>query len=131
MLPIHAIQKVVAGATPDLQEVVIELRNLVAEIAPGVTEKMHSRGFSYYFAEHGGPVKAGLCQVNLHTDHIRLGFIHGAFLPDPKGLLMGEPRYKKYLRIDSFDQADWDYCRQLIQASSHFDVLTHTVREWI
>lgn len=129
MLPIHHIQKILAGAPPELQEIVIELRNLVAEIAPSVTEKTHSRGFSYYFAERGGPVKAGLCQINLHPDHVRLGFIHGAFLPDPKGVLQGEPRYKKYLRIDSFEKADWDYYRELIEASSRFDVNSLMVKE--
>jgi hypothetical protein len=53
-----------------------------------------------------------------------LGFIHGAFLPDPKGLLVGEPKYKKHIRLYSYEDAPWEYLRQLIEASSRFDPYT-------
>jgi len=121
MLPTHSIQKMLTSVPPDFQEIVLELRNLVAEVAPGATEKTHSKGFSYYFKERGGPVSAGVCQISIHPDHVRLGFIHGAFLPDPAGLLVGEPKYKKHLRIYSYTNADWDYCKALIVASAAFD----------
>jgi len=125
MLPTRSIEKLIESVQPGLQEIVLELRNLVAEVAPEATEKIHSRGFSYYFADHGGPVSAGICQINIHSDHVRLGFIHGAFLPDPKGMLVGEPKYKKHLRIQSYDQADWDYFKELIRASAAFDPYTY------
>ena len=121
MLPTRTVEKLLESHPPHLQEIALELRSLVTQVAPTVTEKIHSRSLSYFFAERGGPVSAGLCQINLHSDHVRLGFIHGAFLPDPKGLLVGEPRYKKHLRIYSFDEADWDYCRELLTASAAFD----------
>jgi hypothetical protein len=121
MFPTRSIQKMLATVPPDLQEVVLELRNLVAEVAPVATEKTHSKGFSYYFKDRGGPVSAGVCQISIHPDHVRLGFIHGAFLPDPAGLLVGEPKYKKHLRIYSFTLADGDYCKALITASADFD----------
>jgi hypothetical protein len=124
MLPTRSFQKIIASAPADLQEIVLELRNLVAEVAPRATEKVHSRGFSYYFSDRGGPVSAGICQINLHEDHVRLGFIHGAFLPDPDGLLVGEPKYKKHLRLYSFATVDWDYCKALIIASAAFDPYT-------
>ncbi len=121
MFPTRSIQKMLATVPPHLQEIVLELRNLVAEVAPGVTEKVHSKGFSYFFKERGGPVSAGLCFIDILADHVRLGFIHGAFLPDPAGLLVGEAKYKKHLRIDSFESADWDYLKALITASAAFD----------
>lgn len=121
MLPTLSVQKMIATIPHELQEIVLELRSLVAQVAPGATEKTHSRGFSYYFKSRGGPVSAGVCQINIHPDHVRLGFIHGAFLPDPAGLLVGEPKYKKHLRLDSYAAADWDYCKALIAASAAFD----------
>ena len=124
MLPTRSVQKMLITVPRDLQEIVLELRNLVLEVAPGVTEKSHPRGFSYYFKERGGPVSAGVCQISLHPDHVRLGFIHGAFLPDPARLLVGEPKYKKHLRLDSYQSTDWDYCKALIAASAAFDPYT-------
>jgi hypothetical protein len=107
--------------TPDLRDVVFELRSIICSVAPTATESMQRKGFSYYYAERGGPVSAGICQINLHGDHIRLAFNHGAFLPDPKGLLRGDRLAKRYVKIASFDQAPWDDLHDLIAASAHFD----------
>ena len=107
--------------TRDLRDIVCELRSIVVSIAPTAAETMHRKGFSYFYAERGGPVSAGICQINLHGDHIRLAFNHGAFLPDPKGLLRGDQLAKRYLKITSFDQAPWDDVQALITASAHFD----------
>ncbi|HBG73837.1 MAG: hypothetical protein A2X25_00995 [Chloroflexi bacterium GWB2_49_20] len=124
MLPTRSIQKLLETAPPELQEIVLELHNLVAAVAPAATEKIHSKGFSYYFEKRGGPVSAGLCYIDIHRDHVRLGFIHGAFLPDPLGLLIGEPKYKKHILIYSYESADWDYYKKLIAASAAFDPYT-------
>ena len=124
MLPEHFIEKYLEMAPPGLRDIVLEIRNIVASIAPNATERQHGRGFSYYFKEQGGPVSAGICQVGIFSDHIRLGFIHGAFLPDPQGLLVGEPKYKKHIRLYSYEDAPWEYLRQLIQASARFDPYT-------
>ena len=121
MLPERSIENYLQQVPAELRDIVLEIRNIVASIAPNATESQHSRGFSYYFKERGGPVSAGICQVGIFSDHIRLGFIHGAFLPDPKGLLVGEPKYKKHIRLYSYEDAPWEYLRQLIEASSRFD----------
>lgn len=124
MQPIHIIKKVIAGLPIEFQEIVLELRNIIFSIAPGATEKIHSKGLSYFFVERGGPVSAGICLIDFLPDHIRLGFIHGSFLPDPKKLLVGKSRYKKHLRIESYATADWDYYKDLIQSSVNFDPYT-------
>ena len=124
MLPEHFIEKYLEMAPPGLRDIVLEIRNIVASIAPNATERQHGRGFSYYIKERGGPVSAGICQIGIFSDHIRLGFIHGAFLPDPQGLLVGEPKYKKHIRLYSYEDAPWEYLRQLIQASARFDPYT-------
>ncbi len=108
----------------ELRDIVFELRSIVATIAPTATETLHRHGFTYYYAERGGPVSAGICQINLERDHIRLAFIHGAFLPDPKGLLQGDRLAKRYVKITSFDRAPWEDLQDLIMASAHFDPRT-------
>ncbi len=107
--------------SPDLRDIVFELRSIIVSIAPTATETLHRKGLTYYYAERGGPVSAGICQINLERNHIRLAFIHGAFLPDPKGLLRGDRLYKRYVKITSFDQAPWDDLQALIAASAKFD----------
>jgi hypothetical protein len=121
MLPERYVEKYLQQVPPELRDIVLEIRNIVASIAPDATERQHGRGFSYYHKERGGPVSAGICQIGVFHDHIRLGFIHGAFLPDPEGLLLGEPKYKKHVRIYHYEEAPWEYLQQLIRASSQFD----------
>ena len=41
-----------------------------------------------------------------------------------QGLLVGEPKYKKHIRLYTFEGTPWDYARQLIVASSKFDPYT-------
>ena len=127
MLPGHFIEKHLEQVPPELRDIVLEIRNIVASVAPEATATLHSRGFSYYYKKWGGPVSAGICQIGIYRDHIRLGFIHGAFLPDPDGLLVGEPRYKKHVRIYHYEDAPWEYFRELILRSSRFD--PHTQKE--
>ncbi len=124
MLPERFIEKHLEMTPPELRDIVLEIRSIVASIAPNATESQHSRGFSYYFKHLGGPVSAGICQIGIYRDHVRLGFIHGSFLPDPDGLLVGEPKYKKHLRIYHYEEAQWEYMRKLIEASARFDPYT-------
>ncbi len=128
MLPERYIEKYLQQVAPELRDIVLELRNIVASIAPDATEKQHSRGFSYYDKARGGPVSAGICQIGIFRDHVRLGFIHGAFLSDPEHMLVGEPKYKKHMRIYHYDDAPWDYVRMLIEASARFDPYTLKMR---
>jgi hypothetical protein len=99
----------------------LELRNLIASVTPDAAEVQHSRGFSYYDDRRGGTVSAGICQIIIYEDHVRLAFIHGAFLTDPLGLLIGGAKYKKYIRITSYKEAPWDYLKVMITESSNFD----------
>ena len=124
MLPERYVEKYLQQVPHELRDIVLEIRNIVVSVTPDATESQHSRGFSYYHKERGGPVSAGICQIGIFHDHIRLGFIHGAFLPDPDGLLVGEPKYKKHVRIYHYEDAPWEYLRQLIVASSRFDPYT-------
>jgi len=110
---------------PDsLKDIVFELRNLVAEIAPQATEKILWGGLSYYDASRGGPVKAGICQIEIHANHVRLSFIHGALIADPQGLLQGEQKAKRYVRLQAYESVPWEALGELIQASAAFDPVT-------
>jgi len=128
MLPNRTLEQLIRAAPPEHQDIVIELRSLIAQVAPTVTEKTQGCGFTYYFAERGGTVSAGLCQIFLLPDHVRLAFIHGAFLPDPKHLLEGKTYPKRYVQLTRYDHVPWDDLRDLIEASSRFDPYTQQFR---
>jgi hypothetical protein len=108
---------------PRLMDILIELRNLIAEINPEATETIHRKGLTYFDAARGGHVSAGICQILINEDHIQLAFIHGAFLPDPCHLLSAEGGRiaKRYVRLDSYEDTHWEDLKALIVASACFD----------
>mgnify|MGYP000135164059 CR=1 FL=1 len=124
MLPLHTVERFLQHTPPGLQEVVGGVGNLIAVAAPEASEIIQWGGLSYYDARRGGTVSAGICQIGLQRDHVQLAFIHGAFLPDPKGLLQGGRRYKRFVKITSYDAAPWDDLKDLVRASAGFDPRT-------
>jgi len=121
MLPLHEVETFLQHIPAPLQEIVLELRNLVVSVAPDAVEVIRWKGLSYFHAGRGGIVSAGICQIGIEKDHVRLAFIHGAFIPDPRGMLEGKQKAKRSLRIDSYESAPWEYLKELIEASSRFD----------
>lgn len=103
MLPIRQVELFLHQPPPHLQEIVLELRNIIAFVAPDAAEVVRWGGLSYFHEGAGGIVSAGICQIGIHEDHVRLEIIHGTFIEDPKHLLIGEQKYKRYLKLKSFD----------------------------
>jgi hypothetical protein len=129
MLSITQIEKRLKFLKPEFLEIVLELRNLVASVAPSATEEIKRSGISYYYADKGGPVSAGICQIGFMSDHVRLAFIHGAFLPDPNHLLCGDRIAKRFVKINSFNNTPWEKLKDLIDASSRYDPYTMKIKE--
>ena len=59
--------------------IILELRNIVASLAPEAAEEFRNKGFILYDARRGGPVSAGICQILIIHDHIELAFIAWGF----------------------------------------------------
>jgi hypothetical protein len=121
MLPIRQIELFLQHTPPQLQEIVLELRNIIASVAPDATEVVRWGGLSYFHMGGGGIISAGICQIGIHTDHIRLAVIHGTFIADPHHLFEGTQKFKRFVRIESYESAPWETLKELITSASRFD----------
>jgi hypothetical protein len=121
MLPIHYIESFLKFTPLPLQEIVLELRNIIFSVAPDATEVVRWGGLSYFHEGRGGIVSAGICQISIQKEHVRLAFIHGAFLSDPHKLLQGMQKAKRFIEIDAYDNAPWDDMKELVLSASKFD----------
>ena len=121
-LPIKIIEKFVNHIKPEFRDIVLELRNLIAEAAPHAHEEIRHHGLSYYHEKQGGPVSAGICGIGIYADHVCLIFIHGFFLPDPERLLEGDRKYMRHVKLASFERAPWEALKELISESSRLDL---------
>lgn len=119
-LPLHVVERNLQFEPTWQVEICLEVRNIVAQIAPHAEERIVKNRFTYHDPSRGGPVKAGICGISLHDDHVRVHFVHGAFLEDPAGLLEGDRLAMRFLRISSYNDASWKEIKQLIERSDAF-----------
>jgi hypothetical protein len=88
-----------AGQTGVARDTLIALRNLVKAALPKATEGF-KWGAPVYFSPDGYP----LCYLFAVRDHVNLGFLSGAQIEDPKGLLEGSGERGRHIKV--FDPAD-------------------------
>ena len=121
MLHLHEIELFLQRTPPHLQDIVWELRNIIASVAPDAAEVIRWGGLSYFHEGGRGVVSAGICQIEIHKDHVRLAFIHGTFLSEPRNLFQGAQKYKRYISLKFYEETPWEYLKQLIEEASRFD----------
>ena len=92
----------------ELCDLVLELRELVREAAPQAHEAIKFNSLCYYKPNQPyGVIGGNVCGIGVRDDRVQLGFIHGAFLPDPDGLLQGTGKAKRQIEI----RTPADICR--------------------
>ena len=118
------VERFLAHFPLGLQDIALELRNMLARLCPGATERILWGGLSYHDSAKGGPIRGAICQIELCDDHVRLSFIHGARLKDPKALLEGDRKSKRYVRLISYEEVPWEAITELIRAAADLDPST-------
>ena len=121
MLPFHEVEAFLQHTPAHLQDIVMELRDIIHAVAPDAVEVIRWGDLGYFHAGGGGLISAGICQIEIRKDHVRLAFIHGAFLLDPRNLLEGTQKAKRFTKINSYEQAPWDALKELISSSAKLD----------
>ena len=124
MITCRELEKQFLHLDEDRLNILLEIHNLVAVVSPEAAVEIRRYRVVYYDVSRGGPVSAGICQSLVKPDHIRLAFIHGAFLPDPRGLLEGATFPNRFMRIFYYDDAPWDAIQALKSAHNVFDPRT-------
>jgi len=120
----EVVEQSLKFAHPDTREIVFELRDLVWRACPEATERILRRGLSYHLSDKGGPVKGAICQIELDKDRVQVSFIHGVRLSNLDSLLSGDRLSKRFLAIESFDNAPWDGIFDLILEAVNLDPTT-------
>ena len=60
---------------------------------------------------------AAFAYVNVFRDHVNVGFFHGAFLPDPAGLLEGTGKRMRHVKLRPGTAVDAEALGALIDAA--------------
>jgi hypothetical protein len=110
-----------AGLPSECRNILLALREVVAQIIPEADERVLWGGLSYHRPWIGGPVKGAICQVVAKRGEVRLDFIHGVRLNDPRKLLQGDRLSKRYVPIPSVADAKRSEIADLIREASELN----------
>ena len=106
---------------PETKPLVLALRDVVRRTVPHAEESLLWGGLSYHRPQVGGRVKGAVCQIVAKGDKVRLDFIHGVRLADPRGLLLGNRVSKRFVPIGSVADAGRREVADLIRDAAALD----------
>lgn len=113
MTPAESIDHLIA-AHPDWRGATLaHARRLITAVDPDIVEAWRYMGAPVW--ELDGPLVVG----NIFTSKVKLGFAHGASLPDPQGLCNGELKGNQRRSYELFDGdvVDEDAFQDLVRAA--------------
>jgi uncharacterized protein YdhG (YjbR/CyaY superfamily) len=101
--------------SPQFQDIVRMIRNLMRECAPEAREHM-----SYGVPNWSG--RRGLAVISPTKKDITFAFSNGAYFVDDYGLLQGVGKRSKHVKISRLDEVNYDALRDYIRQALEHDV---------
>src|SRR6516162_1331888 len=105
----------------EVRKIVLAMRAVVHRTIPRAHESLLWGGLSYHRPDVGGRVKGAACQITVKRGRVRLDFIHGVRLSDPRGLLQGDRVSKRFVYIDTVSDAKRPDLSSLIKEAAALD----------
>jgi hypothetical protein len=112
------IQRYLALYPVEVQEIFLGVRDLIFATVPDAWERHKMNGVAYFLEEHSSPLKGMICHVVPCPEFVEIGFIFGAFMPDPEGLLEGTQKAKRKVFLLSYGDVRWKALGNLIKAAA-------------
>lgn len=108
----------------EIQDICWGVRDVVFEVVPTAWERSKMGGVGYFRAELSTPLKGMICHLTAEYERAKIGFIFGAFMDDPSGLLQGEQKAKRFLVLDEYEKVPWEGLKGLIRSAAEVDPST-------
>ena len=115
------VQRLIEWVPVEVQEIFLTARDCVFAAVPDAWERPKMGGTAYFLEEDSTPLKGMICHVVPKSDEVEIGFIFGAFMPDPRGWLEGTQKAKRHLYLREYDMVDWGYLEGLMLAAAEVD----------
>jgi hypothetical protein len=98
-------------------ELALELREMVFQQAPGAVEKLVRVYALVFWYSLTGKMGDAFCQVVVYTKGVNLMFNRGAELEDPDGVLVGEGKIIRHIKVRTPEDLKNPYLRKFIRAA--------------
>lgn len=103
--------------TPLARELTQELRVLIREVMPQVTEKVHM-GWEVIQFNAGGGMRGMIVALGFRPTYVNVEFADGTALPDPNHRLEGTGKRMRHVKVRSLDDVRHPDLRALLGAAA-------------
>ena len=107
-------EQILAEFPPEVQALAGEVRRFVLQIIPTAAEVPYPGWRGIGFRD---PQSGYFCGLFPQRDHVKLGFEHGAELPDPDGLFEGGGKQVRYVIVRTVSDLRRPALARLLQAA--------------
>ena len=112
----RSADKLISGYSPDLQSLINGARTFLLKSLPGSTEEVDPTAAVLSYG-YGPGYRDMVCTLILSKTGVKLGFVNGAQLEDPKGLLEGSGKLHKYVQLKSASDLNRVGLKELINVA--------------
>ena len=111
---------VIEQLSPSVRELFVAIRAMINEINPDVVEVGWPRQKTAGFGVGPKKMSEQYNYIVAYSHHVNLGFYYGAELPDPYGLLAGDSKSMRSVRIAELDDLEQRGLRKLLETAPHY-----------
>lgn len=101
---------------PDAQVLADKARRLLLKLLPEAEETVDPTASVLSYG-YGPGYRGMICTLLLSKSGVKIGFVHGAELADPAGILEGSGKKHKYIQLKTASDLNRAGVKQLIEAA--------------
>lgn len=114
----NGFDEIVSSVSPHARDLAERARSLIQAVFPAIVEVPWPRQRVIGYGVGPKKMSEHFCYISVSKNHINLGFMYGAELPDPEGLLEGEGKLLRHVRITQPEQLSNPALRRLLEVAS-------------
>jgi len=113
-----AVDTFLKGYSPQVREIAVKAREVILSVLPDATEKVYP-GWKVIQYAAGADMKSVFAAISPQRERVNLGLAGGVDLEDPDGLLEGDGKAIRHVKLTSPEAAGAPAVRELVRGALH------------
>ena len=111
-----AVDTFLKGYSPQVREIAVKAREAILSVMPDATEKVYP-GWKVIQYAAGADMKSVFAAISPQRERVNLGLANGVDLKDPDGLLEGDGKAIRHIKLTSPEAAGAPAVRELVRGA--------------
>jgi hypothetical protein len=111
-----AVDTFLKGYPPPVREIAVKAREVILSVMPNASEKVYP-GWKVIQYGTAADMKSVFAAISPQRERVNLGLANGVDLPDPDGLLEGDGKAIRHVKLTSPEAAGAPAVRELIRGA--------------